>query len=209
MLFRWLFPALLACLLNTAITFAAPPTPLETLKGPINHVIQILNDTSAGDPAQKQKQGIQIWETLRPFFDFYELSRLALGTQRWQGFSSDEKTQFQDVLSKFLANTYLDKIQGDFGKVNIIFVSEMIRDNRALARTKLVAESLELTIGYLMHNVEGQWKVYDLLVEDADIKFRLKSDYQALFSSSFKNESPAELIDVLKQKVKEQNGVIK
>lgn len=177
-------------------------SPLETLKGPIDRIIEILH-TSAGSTSDNGvKQRTRIWEEVSPLFDFSELSRRAIGKQ-WQNFTKEEQIKFQEVFSQFLANTYIDKIQGGYSNEKIVFVNELVKDRIALARTKLVRESFEMPIDYRMKQVNGQWKIYDVLVENG---VSLVKNYRVQFTSALQKESPAQLIQRLEKKITGTTG---
>lgn len=196
---RWILAAFVWCLILAPCTFASESlSPLETIKGPIDRVVSILNEPNSRSGERKTEKRNQIWETVKPLFDFETLSRRALGSD-WERFSAEEQTRFQDVFSEFLANTYIDKIQGDYHNEKIIYVDELIRDQLALARTKLVRESLELPIDYRMRQIDGKWKIYDVLVENG---VSLVKNYRVQFKSALQKETPAELIKRLQEKLK-------
>jgi phospholipid transport system substrate-binding protein len=177
-------------------------SPLETLKGPFDRVIAILNTPAGSTPTNGAQRRTQIWEEVSPLFDFGELSRRAVGKQ-WRNFTKEEQAKFQQVFAKFLANTYIDKIQGDYNNEKIIFVSELVRDEIALARTKLVRETFEMPVDYRMKQVNGQWKIYDVLVENG---VSLVKNYRVQFTSALQKESPAQLIQRLEKKLDGQTA---
>jgi phospholipid transport system substrate-binding protein len=196
---RWIFAAFIWCLALTPLTVASESlSPLETIKGPIDRVVSILNEPGNHSGDRKTEKRNQIWETVKPLFDFETLSRRVLGSD-WERFSTEEQSKFQDVFAEFLANTYIDKIQGDYNNEKITFVDELVRDQLALARTKLVRESLELPIDYRMRQIDGNWKIYDILVENG---VSLVKNYRVQFKSALQKETPAELIKRLQAKLK-------
>lgn len=204
--FNRAFVSLIICLLIWSGASAAETlSPLETLKGPFDRVIEILSTPAGTASTNNTARRSQIWKEVSPLFDFSELSRRAIG-KKWNHFTKEEKAKFQEVFAKFLANTYLDKIQGDYNNEKIIFVSELVRDERALARTKLVRETFEMPIDYRMKQVNGQWKIYDVLVENG---VSLVKNYRVQFTSALQKESPAQLIQQLEKKLNGQAGSLK
>ena len=187
-------------LISSPAAGAESLSPLETLKGPIDKIVTMLNDPSYHDPGKKEEQRNKIWEVARPLFDFNELSRRTLG-QDWERFSEKEKERFTEVFSEFLGNTYIDKIQGEYHNEKIVFVTELVRGPVALARTKLLRESLEIPIDYRMKQVDGNWKVYDVLVENG---VSLVQNYRVQFKSILQKNTPADLIQRLEKKLEAQ-----
>jgi len=175
--------------------------PMETLQGPIDEIITILNDPIYKADAKRSAQRDKIWEIARPVFNFNEISRRAIG-RTWTKFSPDEKKRFSAVFSKFLGSTYMDKLQGEFNNVRIDFDKELVKGSKALVRTRLRREILEIPIDYRMHQVDGTWKIYDILLENG---VSLVKNYRVQFTSILKNKSPAKLIEELENKLAKQN----
>ena len=175
-------------------------SPLETLKGPFDQIVTILNDPAYQAQGQKISQRDKIWQVARPLFDFDEISRRTIGKE-WEKFSEAEQARFTTVFSEFLGNTYIDKIQGEYHNEKIVFISELVRGPIALARTKLMRESFEIPIDYRMKQVDGLWKVYDVLVENG---VSLVKNYRVQFKSILQKETPAQLIERLEKKLSDQ-----
>lgn len=177
-------------------------TPLETIQGPINEIITVLNDPVYAETDKKSLQREKIWQAAKPLFDFEEISQRTIGKE-WTRFSDSERERFTAVFSEFLANTYIDKIQGEYHNEKIAFLNELVRNDIALARTKLIRDSLEIPIDYRMRRIGKDWKVYDILVENG---VSLVKNYRVQFLSILQNETPAQLISRLEKKLKEQKA---
>ncbi len=174
--------------------------PLETLKGPVIEFLKVLNDPFYTNAKNKAAQRDKIWEIAGPIFDFTEISRRAVG-KPWLKFSTAEKDQFTEVFSQFLGNTYIDKIQGEYKDIKVDFNKELIKGSKAMVRTRLRRESLEIPIDYRMRNVNGDWKIYDILVENG---VSLVKNYRVQFSSILQKETPGQLIERLEKKLAAQ-----
>lgn len=187
-------------LVGTAI--AAPPEPLDAIKGPIDTVIAILNDPVYKDMSLKSEQRDKIWQSVSAIFDFDEISMRAVA-RNWKKFTPEERKEFSAVFSKFLGNTYVDKIQGEFHNEEIVYVGqEILKKGRALAKTLIKRETIEIPVDYRLKLMDGQWRVYDVAVEGIS----LVKNYRTQFSQLLKKESPAELIKRLEKKLAEQES---
>lgn len=184
----------LSCI--TAVESKEAP-PMETLKGPIDQIISILNDASYKGASKRAAQREKIWQIARPVFNFDEISRRAIG-KPWKTFSKDEKTRFSNIFSEFLGSTYIDKLQGEYNNEQIDFDKELVKGSKALVRTRLRRKNLEIPIDYRMHQVDGAWKIYDILVDNG---VSLVKNYRVQFTSILKNGTPAQLIERLEKKL--------
>lgn len=189
-------------LLGNTTAGAKEIPPMETLKGPIDQIISILNDTSYKGPDKRAAQRDKIWQIARPVFNFNEISRRAIG-KPWEEFSQDEKTRFSNIFSEFLGSTYIDKLQGEFNNEVIDFDKELIKGSKALVRTRLRRKNIEIPIDYRMHHVDGAWRIYDILVDNG---VSLVKNYRVQFTSILKKETPAQLIERLEKKLAAQKN---
>jgi len=181
---------------------AAPPEPLEAIKGPIDTVIAILNDPVYKNGDHKAEQRDKIWQSISSIFDFNEISMRAVA-RNWRKFSPEERKSFAKVFSKFLGNTYVDKIQGEYHNEEIVYVGqEIVKEGRALAKTIIKRETLEIPVDYRLKLMDGRWRVYDVAVEGIS----LVKNYRTQFKQLLKKESPAELIKRLEKKLAEQES---
>lgn len=187
---------LLFCVAGTST--AASPT--AAIKGPIDQIIDVLNDPQFKPEDKKGDQRKKIWEIARPMFDANTLSKRVIG-KPWAKFSSDEKNQFEDVFARFLGTTYIDKMQGEYSNVQISYNKELVKGDRALVRTMVIRNNLNIAIDYRMKQSGGEWKIYDVLVDKG---ISLVKNYRVQFNSILKKESPAQLIQRLEDKLAAQ-----
>jgi phospholipid transport system substrate-binding protein len=182
-------------------TAANATRPMETLQGPIEEIISILNDPTYKTVDQRTAQRDKIWEIVRPIFNFNEISRRAIGSP-WAEFSPQEKKRFSDIFSEYLGSTYIDKMQGKFNNEQVDFEKELVKGSKALVRTHLRRKNIEIPIDYRMHNVDGEWKIYDILLENG---VSLVKNFRVQFASILKKKTPSQLIEELEGKLAEQN----
>jgi len=189
---------LLLLFLSASPAFGAQP--IDILKKPVDHIIQILTDPQYEDLSQKQLQHDKIWDIVRTIFDFKAISRLTVGRQ-WKKFVPAEKEAFTDVFARFLGNTYIGKIQGHYQNEKVIFLSQkMISASKAVVKSKLLREGIETPVDYRMYNRKGMWKVYDVRIEGVS----LVKNYRDQFRKFLLKESPKQLIERVRQKVENQ-----
>lgn len=188
---------LLLVLSIPAVTVAGPAT--EAVRQPINEGISLLRDGTAETELQKKEQTDRIWGIVRQAFDFRLISAQALG-RNWRRFSPAEKSEFADVFSQLLGNTYISKIQGDYSDEEVLFVGEeMLSKKKAIVRTIIKRQDQEIPIDYKVRLKKGEWKVYDIKVEGIGLVL----NYRRQFNTFLAKESgtPESLIEKLKDKL--------
>lgn len=194
------FGALALLIATTSAAAVEALSPMETVRERIDQVIEVLNDPRGADPDHRAAQRTQLWDIASPLFDFSEISRRTVGP-KWQEFTSEEQERFTEVFTQFLSNTYIDRIQGEYQNEKIEYIQEMVREPVALVRTKLVREGTEMPIDYRMRRTDGQWRIFDILVENG---VSIVQNYRVQFQSILQRETPVDLIERLEKRLEEQ-----
>ena len=76
----------------------------------------------------------------------------------------------------------------------------MLSNNQAEVQTKVITSSNEIPIFYRVILKDGTWKVYDVVVENVS----LVQNYRSQFNSILAKNTPDQLIEILRKKVKGQ-----
>ena len=191
----------LIALIILAMPFSAMSAqPIDSLKGPIDEVIGLLKDPRYKDEAKASVQKDKIWKIIRDVFDFTEMAKRALA-RNWMSFSPQQRQEFSELFAEFLGNNYLEKIQSGFQDEKVVFVDQMmITESKAVVKTKILRESIEIPVDYSMFNRGGPWRVYDVNIEGVS----LVKNYRSQFNKTLMNKKPSDLIEILKKKIARQ-----
>ena len=190
-------------LLFTVIpSLAHSDQPLNVIQRRVDQVINILEDHQYKEKEQKDLQREKIWEVILQIFDFWEMTKRTLARD-WKNFTKQQRKEFSHLFSKLLGHTYLDKIQKGYQDEKVIYLAqEMISNSKALVKTKILRESIEIPVFYKMINRGENWKVYDVNIEGVS----LVKNYRSQFSQILFKRSPAKLIDMLRKKMERQKS---
>lgn len=176
------------------------PGPLEALRGPVNTVLQILQDPQYDPPDQRQVQRDRIWGVTRDIFDFTEMAKRALAIS-WREFTPPQRKEFTELFSELTAHSYLEQIKGTITGLAVEFVGEeILSDSKAMVKTKVRREQVETPVDYRMLQNGGRWLVYDVNIEGVS----LVQNYRTQFREILSKETPEQLIQKLKTKLQEQ-----
>ena len=172
-------------------------TPMEQLQETIQQVTLAMNGAVKwSDPELREK----LRDALMPRFDWFEMAKQALG-KHWSAVPSRQR-EFVAVFAEFLGNSYIGKI-GSYKDEKIVFVHESIEKNLAQVDTKIIPSKGDPTsINYRLHRVGGEWKIYDVVVEDISVV----ANYRAQFDRILANGSFDDLIQRLKEKESKQHN---
>lgn len=196
------------CSILLLVVMTAPAlagTPVDALKGPVDQVILILEDPQYDDPARRADQREKIRSVTNAMFDFELIAKRTAGRYHWEkSLTPPQRQEFTDLFAEFLGNNYLSRINGTVKGLKIDYLDEVVDDagKKAKVKTRIPMSDGNVNVDYNLWLKNGNWKIYDVYVEGVS----LVQNYQTQFYDLFNKESAAQVIDRLKQKIKEQKN---
>jgi len=176
---------------------AVAASPRETIQTQVDRALEVLRDPALKAESAKAAKEEKIWAILDGVIDNTELSKRTLA-QHWKQFSPDQQREFARLFRKLLGGVYMDRIiaykdeKMVFGKVT------QISDKTAEVQSEVVQSSKSVPIHYRMILQNGEWKVYDVVIEGVS----LVQNYRAQFREILTNKSPEDLLKTLREKVR-------
>ena len=187
--------SLAAALVLSASAFAAGP--MATAESTVGRVLEVLRNPDFKGPEAKKAKTEKLRVIYKDMFDEIEFSRRTLA-RNWNRFLPAERQEFVMLFEQVLEKAYLDKIL-DYSDEKIVFYQEnMHSDKQAEILSKIVTSSKEIPIFYRMILKDGKWKVYDVVVENVS----LVQNYRTQFNDILANNTPEQLLETLRKKVK-------
>ena len=180
-----------ACLCSTALA----GEPQDRLKGGIDKVIAILSDNSLKGPAKRVERQRKLRAVSDGFFDWRELSKRAVA-EHWNKYTPKQQDEFIVSFSELLQKTYIRKLE-KYNNEKVSYLKEQIEDNQAFINTQVMMKDKTIPINYIMIK-RDQWMVYDVVVEGVS----LVKNYRTQFAKILSKETPEELIQRIKDKIK-------
>jgi phospholipid transport system substrate-binding protein len=175
--------------------FAQAGEPLEVVRTAVDKAVQILKDPKLQPQDKKRERIERLREALNPIFDYDEMAKRALGTH-WRRRTPTEQEEFVKLFRDFLERIYSDKIDL-YGGEKVRFGREVIdKDFAQVESTIIKPKGEELAVVYKLRQINGQWKVYDAVVENISIVNNYRSQFDRIISSS----SYEELVKRLQEK---------
>jgi phospholipid transport system substrate-binding protein len=174
--------------------FAATAT--EAVQGGVEEIL-----TKLRDPVFKQKtkdeqiEGIR--EIINTIFDWEELSKRTLG-RNWRKFSPDQRKEFTDLFSHLLEGVYADRLLA-YSDEKVVFEKETeLKKGRVEVASHIrLADGKQVPLNYRTIQKDGQWRVYDVVIEGVS----MVKNYRSQFKKLLRNKKPDDLIATLKKKV--------
>jgi len=173
-------------------------TPLKTIETKVNGVLGVLSDPALKGDAAKEAKEKKLWAIADTMFDYQVLCRRTLGKD-WEKLNPKQQKEFTDLFSTHLGNVYMDRLL-DYSDEKVVFDKEKRKKDRAIVYTKVVTSTKEIPIDYSVILKDGDWKVYDVVIEGIS----LVKNYRSQFKEMLKNKDPEYLLDTLRKKAAEK-----
>jgi phospholipid transport system substrate-binding protein len=194
-------PQLEICIFSFML-FLAPLTgahagaPLDLVRTTVDRALQILKDPKLSSPDKKQERVDRLREALEAIFAYEEMAKRALGPH-WRQRTPAEQEEFVKLFRDFLERVYSEKMFLYAGE-KVRFGREVIDNEFAQVESTIIQpKGEEIAVVYKLRQVNGQWKVYDAVVENISIINNYRSQFDRVISSS----SYEELVKRLREKV--------
>jgi phospholipid transport system substrate-binding protein len=187
---------LMVCLSTLPVYAGAP---LDTAQTNVNKVLDVLRDPKLKDESAKEIKKEKLEAIYEQMFDEVELSMRTLAGH-WTKLNPAQQKEFIQLYRQILEKAYIDKILS-YTDEKIVFPKEnMLSNNQAEVQTKVITSSKEIPIFYRVILKGGTWKVYDVVIENVS----LVQNYRSQFNSILAKNTPDQLLEILRKKVKGQ-----
>jgi len=185
----------LAILLLVQPVWLAAGVPGDQVRQTTDKLLAILKDPQLKGESKKNERKDKLKELIYQRFDFTEMARRSLGSE-WRRRSPEEQKEFVKLFTGLLERTYLDNIESYNGE-KFRYLKEQEDNNHAQVDTKIIDnKGQEFSINYRLHKVNGDWKVYDVVIEDIS----LVNNYRSQFNRVLATSSYEELVNRMKGK---------
>jgi len=175
--------------------WVAAGVPGDQVRQSVDKLLAILKDPQLKGESKKNERRDKLKEVIYQRFDFTEMARRSLGSE-WRRRSPEEQREFVKLFTGLLERAYLDNIESYNGE-KFRFLKEQEDNNQAQVDTKIVGnKGQEFSVNYRLHNRNGDWKVYDVVIEDIS----LINNYRSQFNRMLATSSYEELVNRMKGK---------
>jgi len=189
---RYLNFALMVSVLLLVFAANAAETAKEQLQGSIDRVIEVLRTIRSPEDIERNRNSLR--EILLVRFDFAAMAKESLGT-RWNDLKG-KKEEFVSVFTDFVEHSYMSTL-GSYRGEKIVYDHDWSDGESAEVDTRVVGgEGNPIKIEYKLHLTDGQWMVYDAVIDDVS----LVGNYRSQFARILHRASLEELIQTLHAK---------
>ncbi len=171
--------------------------PTDQIRVTVDRVLTILKDPALNSAATKEARRSELSKAILLRFDFEEMAKRSLGAE-WRRRTPAEQKEFIGLFTDLLKDSYIDSIES-YRSEKVFYQRETQDGNYADVATRITNErGEEFTIDYRLNLEAGQWKVYDVIIENVSIV----NNYRSQFGRILNRSSFAELLQSIRDKVK-------
>jgi phospholipid transport system substrate-binding protein len=153
-------------------------SPTETIKTKVDEIISSLHRESL---TADNKWKI-ISDRIKDSFDFRSMSQSLLETH-WDKASPEEKRLCVEYFSQYLETIYRKHIESHTNH-SVRYAGESINGKNAVVNTFIIGDSDEIPVSYKMRQNNGEWTVYDVLINEVS----LMDSHRSVLSSILQSE---------------------
>jgi phospholipid transport system substrate-binding protein len=167
--------------------------PMAQLSASINEFVTIMSNTSV---AELRATGLPEKARQLVFgrFDFSEMTKRSLGPH-WKSLDQGEQREFVDAFTHRLLVSYGKTVRAT-GNEKIQFVREVRDGTQASVETQVISgNGDQFPIDYRLHNIKGQWMVYDVVID----RVSMVNNYRSQFARVIAKSSVQDLLRIMKQ----------
>ena len=176
----------------------AENSPLELIRSAINQVTTVLANPASQGEEQQQERIKQVWTIVEPYFDLQDMAQRTLGVH-WRERTEEERREFVQLFTALIEKTYSSTLTRYTSDVQFAFDGQRIDGDFAEVATRLINPSLNKTIPiqYHLHRVGGEWRIYDVVIENVSLVRNYRNQFDRILSQSSYNE----LVQSIKKKL--------
>ena len=175
------------------VAFAAddPVAVIKKKDGELQTLLKKANRTS--------KETDRVKNLLNDSFDFALLAKKSLSASDWNAQDAASQEKFIAEFQRMVRNSSAKRLELYRADSTIYEPAKMKGDDGARVVAHLWYKGKESVLEYKMSLVNGNWKAWDLVIDDLSTA----RNYKDQFSQILKTKSFAELIDVISKKADE------
>lgn len=169
----------------------------DALETTLNELLDVLHTNHSTAPYSVKKE--QIIGILNQKFSFDVIIQRSLG-RNWNKLNDAQKDQVYSLITDLVLQSYTQELQNGPRPELTFKEPKVVTSSKIEIDSIVLLNESKINISYRMANIKDRgWQVYDVLVEGVS----MVSNYRKQFDEHFLKKSASDLIDLLKNKLKE------
>ncbi|HLW70641.1 MAG TPA: ABC transporter substrate-binding protein [Candidatus Binataceae bacterium] len=179
--FASLFVGVLTMISAPGAVARADDSAMSAVQSMVNQAVKILADQATPQATRAS----QLRDLIAPSFDFAAMSRSALG-YHWKSLNPAQRADFTQTFTGFIEAAYGSKI-GDYHGQQVNFIKQTSLGNgyfQVFSQIVQPGGKAPVPVNYLVEQKDGQWKVYDVTVDDISIIANYRTQFNRVINEN-------------------------
>lgn len=173
---------LLAGMAMTVTAAAAPVPPDQMIHDTTEQMRTLIRQNVKAYQADKPKFYQAVDQVLVPHFDTKYIARSILGRYSRQA-TPDQLGKFEDAFKNMLVRGYADELLENYDSVSVDYQPVKLADGQTDATVTTIVHRAKspqpATINFQVHVADGEWKIYDVTVENISLVINFRTQVGA------------------------------
>ena len=97
----------------------------------------------------------------------------------WETASTGERQKFTALFRQLIQSSYAGKLEA-YTNETVVYPTEKTHDKKALVETLIKTASADIPVNYRLYQKDGEWLVYDVVIEGVSLVSNYRSSYHAI-----------------------------
>ena len=175
------------------VAVSAEGSAIDAVRSSVEAILDLLKKGDMDKAARRSAMEVIIDKR----FDFRAMSQRTLATN-WKKASDAEKQEFTGLFKQLIQSSYVGKLEA-YTNETVEYVAEKAKGRKAVVETLIKTASADIPLNYKMYSKDGDWLVYDVIIEGVSLISNYRSSYQTIV----KQEGFDGLMAKMKAKIEE------
>lgn len=154
----------------------------QQVQATVERVAGILKELRLRGEAKREERKGHLRQAIYSRFDFAEMGKRSLGNH-WRRYAYRQH-EFIPAFTHFVEDYYFTQIES-YRDGRILYSGERVDHEFAQVDTRVIPfRGSEVFIQYRLHRVQGEWKVYDVLIDNVSLVNNYRSQFNRILTST-------------------------
>ena len=166
-------------------TWAVADSPTDTIRSTVERARAVLNDPAYQGEDHRQQRLEKVKAVVLPQFDSQKIARRTLGPY-WKDRTDEQRREFIELYTALVEKAYSSSLDRYSTGMQFFFDQERIDNDFAEVDTRIFDPTLNKTfsVNYRLRQVNGQWLIYDVVVENVSLVNNYRNQFNRILSKS-------------------------
>lgn len=166
----------------------------DSIRGSVDGILTLLQNKELDQTTRRK----EMRKVINGRFDFHAMSQSTLATN-WKKASKEQQEEFVTLFSQLIENTYIGRVEA-YTDEKVDYPGEKVKGNKAVVATLILTASADIPIDYKVYQKKnGEWWVYDVIIEGISLISNYRSSYQDIVSKEGLDGLLAKMRDKIKE----------